>query len=248
MRDPDIAVTVAAPTRDGRGCNAASDAALRRAYELLSTPGMVPRAALVVGFLACGSCSGSSLGESTGTGGAAGTIAAGTAGVAGTSEGGTTGVGGTSGGGTTGAGGTDGTPIEASVPRCLAELVASCTCQWNGGACGAQACFAAGVTATTLNPERACDNTSVWAETRVFKADGSLCYVFRRSGRSDHACEDGVISWWDASGQMVASADGFYHSGSCGAVTPTITCAATGETGVVPDPWPNHDCPANACQ
>jgi hypothetical protein len=193
---------------------------------------MILKGSLMFVLLAGVSCGASSLGGSGGAGGSGGTGAGGSGGGAGTSAGGPAG----------------GPAIEASLPPCLADLVAPCTCQWTGGACGAQTCFAASVTTSTSNPDGgACNDTGAWAETRVLKPDGSLCYSVRRSGRADHACEDGVISWWDASGQMVASADGFYHFAFCSPVTPTITCAATGETGIAPDPWPNFDCPANAC-
>lgn len=187
---------------------------------------MTLKTAFAVVVLASISCGGSTLGGSGGSGGA-----------------GPTGVAGTS------AGGTGGSPsIEARVPRCLADLVAPCTCQWAGGSCGVQTCFAAGVTTATTDPEGgACNSTNDWSETRVYKPDGSLCFSVRRSYRMNFGCESGTITWWDAAGQMVATADGYGGQNACGIVTPTISCSAVSEGGVAPDPWPNYNCPANAC-
>jgi len=203
---------------------------------------MILKASFAIVVLACASCGGSTLGGAGGSGGSGsgGSETGGTTGVAGTSAGG---VGGTSAGGTA---------TEASLPRCLADLVAPCTCQWTGGQCGAQTCFLAGVTSSTTNPDGgACNDRHEPAETRVLKPDGTLCYSVRRSFVPEFACESGTLSWWDASGQMVASmalSGGDGETGSCASGPSKILCSATGDTGFAPNPWPNHDCPANACQ
>lgn len=136
---------------------------------------------------------------------------------------------------------------EAAVPGCLRELVAACTCQGPGICGGQQTCFSVGVTTATTVPDGGpCNFSAEYTETKVFKADGSLCYSVRSLAGVDTACESASFSWLDAAGQVVASADGFLASSSCGSQTPPVTCAATGENGVAPLPWP-IDCPANAC-
>ena len=235
-------------------------------------PAMRIRASLIVALLAGASCGGSSPGGSGGTGGSGGGDTGGVAGtsaggVAGTSVGGTSGVGGTNGGGTTttagtsgggtagtsgggtGTGSTGGGNDEAKVPRCLADLVAPCTCK-STGECGPQTCFKQGITTTTATPDGgACNLTGEAGETRVFNADGSLCYSVRTASYTGRACEDLTISWWDAAGNEVASASGYpgLSTLSCSFATPTITCKATGETGIVSINWPHTNCPT-ACQ
>lgn len=232
---------------------------------------MILKASFAVVVLACVSCGGSTLGgaggsggsdaggttgvagtSAGGSGGVGGTIAGGSGGVGGTSAGGTTGVAGTSAGGTTGggaSGGTGGAPkAEENLPRCLADLVAPCTCK-GPSACGPQSCFAPGVTRTTTRPDGgSCNFTGDADEIKVYKAGGTLCYSVQSSGRPDMACEVLTIVWRDAAGQEVASAHGYPSFGTCATLAPPVTCKATGETGIVPLTWPPADCPAGTCQ
>jgi hypothetical protein len=229
-------------------------------HELHGRPVMRVRMSLLLALLACGSCGGSSLGGAGGSGGPGGTSSTGgTGGSGGTSStGGTGGSGGTSStGGTGGSGGTSGgvgggpdagVGQEAQLPRCLADLVAQCTCKVTTE-CGVETCFASGVTTKTTAPDGgSCNLTGDAAETRVLKPDGSLCYSVRISSRSDTACEILSYSWRDAAGQEVAKAYGYQQlTTSCFNVTPTITCTVSGETGVAPINWPHTDCDTN-CQ
>jgi len=192
-------------------------------------------ASLTFVLLAGASCGGSTLGGAGGSGGVAGTSAGGTGGGAG--------AGGAGAAGGTGGSGND----EARVPRCLADLVAPCTCK-SPGECGPQTCFKHGITVSTTTPDGgACNLTGAEDETRVFNMDGSLCYSVRRTSYAGRACEDLTISWWDAAGHEVASASGYPGLSTlrCYTATPTITCTSSGETGVVAINWPHTDCPTD---
>jgi hypothetical protein len=196
---------------------------------------MTQKTLLLLIVLASPACGQGSLG----TGATGGTTAAG-----GTTA--TAGAGATGRGGSGGAGGAS--TQEARIPRCLADLVASCTCKV-AGACGQQTCLADGVTTTTTQPDGGlCNEGGEAVETRVFKPDGSLCFSIRQSARPEFACETVNTSWWDATGQKVASASaGAGGIGSCSGMPTVVACEATGETGAAPIPWPSNHCPANAC-
>lgn len=193
------------------------------------------RALLLSLVVACASCGGSSLGGSGGSGGSGGTSAGGTGGVAGTSAGGT--------------GGVDG--AEAHVPRCIADLIAACTCKVAADGCGPRTCFVAGVTTTTTNLDGGtCGGPGDAEEKHVLKPDGSVCYSTRTFWVPlTGGCESVSVVWYDPAGNMVASARGTPGFEPCAGQLPYVTCTATGETGSVPfNAWPRSDCPANGCQ
>ena len=150
----------------------------------------------------------------------------GTIGGAGGSSGlaGGSGAGGAAGRG--GAGGGDAGAV-ATVLGCLQELYAACpetgacTVERDDGGVNQSSCYASGVRSEyTMNGDGFCAPS----ELRVYKPDGSLCYI-EQSERPVSAgvfCEASTHTWRNAAGSAVAT--GVTYNGSV-----TIECSASGE-------------------
>jgi hypothetical protein len=154
----------------------------------------------------------------------------GAAGTGGAPSGGTTGSGGTAGSGR--AGGAGGNAVDGGPPMvlsCLRDLYAACP---ETGACKATRTDASldptgfcypetGVTSTYTVPGSFCSPR----ELRVYKPDGSLCYI-RQSDRAlpnAPICEGETIVWRNATGDAVARGETSVSFGL------QIQCVASGE-------------------
>ena len=189
-------------------------------------------------------CSGSDAlggaGGHSGSGGASGT-------------GGAAGRGGSGGGGAAGRGGAANGDAGAAltVPSCLQELYAACP---ESGACTVERtdagvdqsyCYPSGVRAEYTMNGGGCSPT----ELRVYKADGSLCYIEQseRTNPPNVICEGSSYTWRNAAGAVVAT--GVSSIGDL-----RIACAGTDER-LQCDPtfcpsgiWPmRYGCQPGAC-
>ncbi len=142
---------------------------------------------------------------------------------------------------------------DEALPACLEQLLIECpltSSPQNGQGSG---------TMVTVTQNKQCSATPVTDgvfSMEVRKANGSLCYTLSRQTPSGHGCEGTYYSWKDASGTLVATADGGQIGGKfsikCGVVSQTLTCTpevcSECATGHCPDNfWPDHPCVAGAC-
>lgn len=137
-------------------------------------------------------------------------------------------TGGTSGGGGAGGvvftGGNGGAGGSALLPPCLQTLFASCP---TSGACQFEApsttsnrtCFANGARTENTRTD-GCDGTGRTV-SRVYKADGSLCYT--KEVKVGLVCESEHVTWTDATDVVIATGDARVGENS-------VACAS-GETG-----------------
>ncbi len=149
-----------------------------------------------------------------------------------------------------GAGGAGASGVLA-LPGCVRDLAASCP---TTGACTSTAardsvCFAGGTRAVTTGS--ACNATDAPVVTAVTTPAGAACYTFERVLHRGMACENGTLTWKNASGQVVAT--GSFGGGSFGAQV-SISCAAGGETSECKGPecsralpFPTDACTEGTC-
>ncbi len=137
---------------------------------------------------------------------------------------------------------------------CLQTLFAQCplvgSCQASSGDMGASAlCLDSGVRRITDPVGNACGAVPSGVQrslTRVFKANGSLCYSYEYDCDCSQGCESATFVWKDARGIVVASGgEGRNASVQC---TTGESCSSDENTFPGCHPvLPELDCVAGSC-